>query len=199
MVQYDKQIYHLAKILRSHGLAREIGDNKIEKQVIKKNPQLSPQFIFLYPAYNMRNTEVGAVIGLNQLKSLDRNNKKRKNNLRVFLENLDRNKYIIDFDTRGSCNYAFPIVLKKPNFKHWEILAKTLKKNRIEFRKGNAGGGNQLRQPYLKSFKKKINLKNFKEVDHIHFFSCYIGNYPSLRPSKVRIICSILNSIKYDI
>ena len=195
----DKQIYHLAKILRSHGLAREIGDNKIEKQVIKKNPQLSPQFIFLYPAYNMRNTEVGAVIGLNQLKSLDKNNRKRKKNLRVFLENLDRNKYVIDFDTKGSCNYAFPVVLKKPNFKYWEVLAKTLKKNRIEFRKGNAGGGNQLRQPYLKSFRKKINLKNFKEVDHIHFFSCYIGNYPSLRSSKVKKICSILNSIKYDV
>ena len=180
-------------------MAREIGDNKIEKKIIKKYSQLSPQFIFLYPAYNMRNTEVGAVIGLSQLKSLDKNNQKRKKNLKVFLENLDSSKYRVNFDTRGSCNYAFPVILKIPNFKHWEMLAKKLKKNRIEFRKGNAGGGNQLRQPYLKSFRKKINLKDYKEVDHIHFFSCYIGNYPSLKSAKVKKICSRLNSINYDV
>ena len=28
-------------------------------------------------------------------------------------------------------------------------------KQGIEFRRGNAGGGNQLRQPYLKSYTKK--------------------------------------------
>ena len=74
-----------------------------------------------------------------------------------------------------------------------------LKKNNIEFRRGNAGGGNQLRQPYLKNFTKKLKLNNFQEVDHIHFFSCYIGNYPSLNLLKVKKICSILNSINYDV
>jgi len=50
----------------------------------------------------------------------------------------------------------------------------------------------------LKSFLKNIDLKNFKQVDHIHFFGYYIGNYPSLQSKKVIKICSILNSIKYD-
>ena len=31
----------------------------------------------------------------------------------------------------------------------------TKKINNIEFRRGNAGGGNQLRQPYLKNYLKK--------------------------------------------
>ena len=195
----DKKIYHLAKVLRSHGMSREIGDRKMEKQIIKKNLQLSPDFIFLYPGYNVRNTEVGAVIGLSQLKSLDKNNNKRKKNLKVFLENLDQNKYRVDFDTKGSCNYAFPVVLNVANFKYWNKLAGTLKKNKIEFRKGNSGGGNQLRQPYLNSFRKKINLDDYKEVDHMHFFSCYIGNYPSLSLFKIKKICFILNSINYEI
>ena len=53
-------------------------------------------------------------------------------------------------------------------------------KNKIEFRRGNAGGGNQLRQPYLK-VQKKYNLKNFPNVEHVHFFGYYIGNFPSLK------------------
>ena len=70
-------------------------------------------------------------------------------------------------------------------------------KQGIEFRRGNAGGGNQLRQPYLKVIQ-KIKLKNFPNVDHVHFYGYYIGNYPSLKKTKIRKICKILNSIEYE-
>ena len=46
-----------------------------------------------------------------------------------------------------------------------------------------------IKQPYLKSYLKKINLKEFKVVDHIHFFGYYIGNYPSLKKEKILKIC----------
>ena len=163
--------------------------------MIKKYPKLSPKFIFLYPAFNFRNNEIGAVIGLNQLNSLDRNNKIRQRNFKLFLKLIDRNKYKGDFLIDGSCNYAFPLILKKSNFKFRKILEDTLNKNRIEFRRGSAGGGNQLRQPYLKPFLKNINLSNFKQVDHIHFFGYYIGNYPYLSENKIRKLVKILNSI----
>ena len=71
-------------------------------------------------------------------------------------------------------------------------------KNSIEFRRGNAGGGNQLRQPYLKKFIKNLNMKNFQNVDHVHFYGYYIGNYPSLTKSKILKICKILNDINYE-
>ena len=78
------------------------------------------------------------------------------------------------------------------------VIESILNLRKIEFRRGNAGGGNQLRQPYLKNFTKNLNIKSFKQVDHIHFFGYYIGNYPSLQTKKIIKICSILNSIKYD-
>ena len=180
-------------------LNREIGNKILEKKIIKKNPKLSPKFIFMYPAYNFRNNEIGATLGISQLKSLNFNNKLRIRNFGTFIGNLDRTKYRTDFNSKGSCNYAFPLILKKGNLKNRNKLEDVLRKKKIEFRRGNAGGGNQLRQPYLKKFAKKINFRNFKEVEHIHFFGYYIGNYPTLRLNKIKKICSILNSIEYDL
>ena len=192
----DKKIYEIVKILRSHGMVRESNSSFFEKKMIKKYPKLSPKFIFLYSGYNFRNNEVGGVIGLNQLKSLDKNNKKRKENFKFFLKLLDQSKYRTDFQLEGSCNYAFPVILKRKSLKSRNVFEKTLLENKIEFRRGNAGGGNQLRQPYLQKFVENVNLSNFKEVDHVHFFGYYIGNYPSLSKAKIKKICNILNCIK---
>jgi CDP-6-deoxy-D-xylo-4-hexulose-3-dehydrase len=178
-------------------MSREFGNKFIENKIIKSHKKLSSKFIFLYPAYNFRNNEIAATIGINQLKSLDKNNNIRKRNLLVFLNNLNKSKYRVDFDIKGNCNYAFPLILKNANIKNRDRLEKILKIRKIEFRRGNAGGGNQLRQPYLKKYTKNLSMTNFKEVDHIHFYGYYIGNYPTLKVSKIKKICRILNSIDF--
>ena len=193
----NKNIYELARLLRSHGMARELSDKKKEIKIIKSNPKLSPKFIFLHPSYNMRNNEIGAVLGLNQLKRLDKNNVARVKNLKLFLNLIDSSKYYKDFNLSGNSNYAFPIILKTSNIKKRDIFEKVLNNYNIEFRRGNAGGGNQLRQPYLKSYIRNIDIKNFKNVERVHFFGYYIGNYPSLKKSKILKICKILNNIKF--
>ena len=73
--KYSVTEYQLIRMLRSHGMAREIGDTQIEKRIITKYPRLSPKFIFLHSGYNFRNNEISAVIGLSQLRSLNKNNK----------------------------------------------------------------------------------------------------------------------------
>ena len=191
----DRRVHELANILRSHGMARESKNKLFEKKVISKYKNLSPKFIFLYPTLNFRNTEIGACIGINQLKSLDKNNKKRTNNFKFFLSKLDNTKYYTEFDIKGTSNYAFPIILKTNNLKKRDLFEKILIRNNIEFRRGNAGGGNQLRQPYLKNFIKKENMKNFPNVEKVHFFGYYIGNYPELKKSKILKILKILNTI----
>ena len=193
----DKKIYETLKMLRSHGMLRESGNNKFEKKLIKKNNHLSPKFIFLYPTLNFRNNEIGATIGINQLKSLNKNNEQRTKNFKLFLELLDINKYWKNFEVKGSSNYAFPIILKTYDLKKRDYFETQLKKENIEFRRGNAGGGNQLRQPYIKNIVKNINLKNFKNVEHVHFFGYYIGNYPSLSKPKIIKIVNYLNKINF--
>jgi len=190
----NKKIYETAKMLRSHGMLRESGNRKFEKEIIKKNKELSPKFIFLYPAYNLRNSEMPAVIGINQLKKLDKNIKLRNENLIYFLKKLDKKKYFIEYDLKGISNYAFPIILNNKNLRYRDKFEKYLIKFKIEFRRGNAGGGNQMRQPYLKKYLKEYSLKNFKNVDHVHFFGYYIGNYPTLKNEKIDKLIKILNN-----
>ena len=65
----------------------------------------------------------------------------------------------------------------------------------VEFRRGSAGGGNQLRQPYLKNLVADEEYANYPVVDHIHFFGFYVGNYPGLSDGKILSLCGFLNTI----
>jgi CDP-6-deoxy-D-xylo-4-hexulose-3-dehydrase len=192
----DRKIYEIIRMLRGHGLLREMGNTKKQNKIAKEYPDLSEKFIFMYPGFNMRNNELSAIIGINQLKNLDKYNKIRSENLGFFLKKLNSKIYFKDFHIKGNSNYAFPLILKNKNFKFRDKLEKLLNKNKIEFRRGNAGGGNQMRQPYLKPYISKFDKKKFKNVEHVHFFGYYIGNYPSLNKGKIINLCKILNSIK---
>ena len=69
-----------------------------------------------------------------------------------------------------------------------------MRSHKIEFRRGSAGGGNQLRQPFLiKQYENE--LSNFQNVEHVHNFSWYIGNYPSLNTEKIDFLVNLLNNI----
>ncbi len=80
----DEKIYQICRMWRSHGLVREMTNSRMKQKMIEENSDLNPDFIFSFPGYNMRNTEIGAVIGRNQLKRLDENNEKRKKNFDLF-------------------------------------------------------------------------------------------------------------------
>ena len=112
----NKKIYQIARSLRSHGMLREIQSKTYEKNMIKKYKDLSPKFIFLYKGFNFRNNEIGAILGLNQLKRLNECIKRRNSNFIYFLKNLSKKYFLTDFNLEGISNYAFPLILKKKNF-----------------------------------------------------------------------------------
>jgi CDP-6-deoxy-D-xylo-4-hexulose-3-dehydrase len=195
MVSTDnEEIYQMLRMIRSHGMVRESNNEKFKNKYYKKYKFLNKKFIFAYPSYNVRNNEIGAIIGINQLKKLDTNIKKRNINNEIFLSNIDSRKFRTDFDLKGASNYAFNLILKKPDKKLLKKLINNLEEHDIEFRLGSAGGGNQLRQPYLKKYIHKNEYLNHKETEHIHFYGMYIGNYPSLSKSKILKLCKIINS-----
>ena len=192
----DPNIYEMIRMGRSHGMVREADSASLKADYQKKYPDLNPDFIFAFPAYNMRPTEISAVIGISALQRLDKNNKIRSKNLKIFLQNLDPNLYQTDFETRGICNYAFVLVLKQASPSFAAKVMGVLRAYGVEFRRGTSGGGNQLRQPYLRKIVGNREYKKYPNVEHIHFYGFYIGNYPSLETKKIYKLCDILNNLK---
>ena len=73
----DKNIYDFCIRFRGHGMLRESKFSKVKK-TSKNYKDLNEKFIFLNPGFNFRNNEIGATIGINQLKRLNKNIKLRR-------------------------------------------------------------------------------------------------------------------------
>jgi CDP-6-deoxy-D-xylo-4-hexulose-3-dehydrase len=190
----DDDLYETVRMLRSHGMVREASNAKTRQKHARENPGLNPDFIFAFPAYNVRNTEIGAVLGRSQLKRLDENNAGRRKNFEIFLNNLDSKKYRTDFGLEGSCNYAFNLIIREPDSEFRDRVEQTLRSAGVEFRRGSSGGGNQLRQPYLRTVIPEKEWEKYPQVEHVHFYGYYIGNYPGLDQQKILSLCRLLNN-----
>lgn len=191
----DPKVYQQVRMLRSHGMVREANDPMLQDAYRTTYPELNPDFIFAYPAYNVRNTEIGGIMGRSQLKRLDDNVVRRTENLLHFLKNIDATKYRTDFKLEGSSNYAFNLILKNPDEALAQKLMAIMRAEGIEFRRGSAGGGNQLRQPYLHGIVPDGHYRKYPETEHIHFYGFYIGNFPDLQLDEIKKLCSILNNV----
>lgn len=193
----DEFTYESLRMLRSHGMVREINNDKYKKKWVNEYRDLNEKFIFTRPAFNFRNNEIGAIIGIEQLKRLDSMVQKRASNFEYFLSLLP-DWCFKDFNLNGQSNYAFNLILKEPNKELMNRLENKLEENEIEYRRGSAGGGNQMRQPYIRSLY-DFSEKDFKEIapvtDHIHFYGMYLGNYPELTFESIKEIASIISSL----
>lgn len=191
----DDRLYQLLRMLRSHGMVREASDDELKQRYRDEYPDLNPEFIFALPAYNVRSTELNAAIGRSQLKRLDQCNAERAENLAIFLGHLDPDIYQTDFAVEGSSSYALTLVLRRPDPELCQRVMAALRASGIEFRRGMSGGGNQLRQPYLRRRLGRDEWQDYPRVEHLHFYGFYIGNYPGLRREQIVGLCEMLNGL----
>ena len=189
----SKKIDRLAKMKRGHGLLRDSQDNNFIKENIKKRKDLNNDFIFYTEGFNLRSTELSAVIGINQLKRLNKNIKIRNQNHKIFLNHLRGDIFFKDFKLKGASNYGLHLILRKKNSILFKRILGILDRNLIEYRLGSLG--NQIRQPYLRKFKKKSYLKLLKNTEHMHFYSVYIGNHQALDKNRIIKLCNNLDKI----
>ena len=186
----DPETYQLARMFRSHGMTREASE---EVQARYASDDLNPLFTFAVPGYNMRSTEINAVLGLEQIKRLDYNIEVRQNNLATWLKHLDSKMYYTDFDVTGNSNFALPLLVRAVRVNMADVT-QVLESAGVEYRLGTAGGGNQARQPYLKKHPFRIagplRLSNF-----IHEQGLYVGNHTDLTEDQIIQLCKELNNV----
>ena len=186
----DENIYQLARMFRSHGMTRE-ASREIQQKYL--SPNLNPLFTFAVPGYNMRSNEINAVLGINQMSRLDKNVEVRKKNLKIWLENLNPSLYHTDYNIEGNSNFALPLLIKNKLLK-MEDICKILEKNKIEYRLGMAGGGNQARQPWLKKYDFDV-VGELDNSNYIHEWGLYVGNHTELTREQIINLCERLNNV----
>jgi len=86
-------------------------------------------------------------------------------------------------------------VLQQPDAALWARVEAALRALNVEFRRGLSGGGNQLRQPYLRRIVGDEECEKYPNVEHVHFHGCYIGNYPGLGQDRIQKLCAALNRL----
>jgi CDP-6-deoxy-D-xylo-4-hexulose-3-dehydrase len=189
----DSKLYDLAKLFRSHGMTREASP-ELQEYYKLTNPDLNPLFTFAVAGFNMRSTELNAVLGIEQMKRLDYNIKRRTENLNIWLDNLDSSVFIKSFNTQGSSNFALPLMMQGITRDKLKDVCRILEEEGVEYRLGTAGGGNQARQPYLKKFPHKI-VGTLAHSDYIHDNALYIGNHTDLTKDQIINICKKINNV----
>jgi len=184
----DSQLYDIMKMKRSHGLAR-VSDNY--DFYIQKNPSIEKSFLFVTDGYNFRNTEIGAVLGLSQLKRLDSfiQNRRKSYSKYIHLSNKNQNFYPV-VENKGNSSFCFPFICKTKKIK--KKLISLFEKNGIEYRP--IVGGNLLKQPYLNDY--SIELPgNTINADILHENGIYIGNNQFVSDKDLNFLRNILDQL----
>jgi len=180
----DEKFYHRLLLLRSHGLLRELPEEERIKNIVSG---VDERFTFLCSGYNVRNTDVHAVLGINQLKRLSYAIEKRNKNFKCFVENLDFKKYYTNFKTEGVSLFAFPIITNSISI---DKVSQALKSFGVEYRPLIAG--NLLRHPMMNPIN---TFRQFKTADYIHENSFYVGNNEWVEEDQILQLVKILNKV----
>jgi CDP-6-deoxy-D-xylo-4-hexulose-3-dehydrase len=187
----DEEIYQLAKMFRSHGFVRE-ASLEVQNYYKENYPELNPLFTFSVPGFNMRSTELNAVLGLEQLKRLDFNIEARRKNFQTWIDNLNPDLYYTDYDVEGNSNFALPLIYFNPF--NEDKICDILTEEKVEYRLGTIGGGSQVYQPYILNSPHRIP-NTLPNSDIIHKTSLYVGNHPELTEEQIINLCKKLNNV----
>jgi CDP-6-deoxy-D-xylo-4-hexulose-3-dehydrase len=142
---------------------------QLYEEAIKKHPKLDPSFLFLTDGYNFRNTELNAVLGIEQLKRLDKNIEIRRKNFDCFMKHLDPELFHIPYNDPGNSSFAFPFVCKKRE--DMLKLKSIFTDLDIEYRP--IVSGNLLLHPFLSKWKDSVCVPN---ANILNDNGVYIGN-----------------------
>ena len=185
----NDDLYNLLRLKRSHGLARE---SDRYDDYVKLYPDISKQFLFVTDGYNFRNHELGAVLGLSQLKRLDSYIERRNNNYQLFINLISKysHKFKVPVFHSGCSNFCLPLLCKEKE--DVDKLKRLFDDNGIEHRP--IIGGNLLKQPFLSNYSIVTNKSNLT-VDFVHYNGLYLGNNQFIGKKEIDLLDNVLSQL----
>jgi CDP-6-deoxy-D-xylo-4-hexulose-3-dehydrase len=185
------ELYQLAISLRNHGWVRDQPENSLIFD--KSDNAFEEAYRFILPGYNVRPTEINAVLGLEQLKKLPDFTAIRRKNLALFTALFqDDERFIIQQENGNSSAFCFPMIVKKDSGISREDVFTVLKAADIGFRM--ITGGNFLRHDVIKYFDWS-SVGEMINADYAHDYGFFIGNHPFDLTEQLTTLKQVLSDI----
>lgn len=182
----NEELYRMSVLKRSHGLARELPKH-YHNDLRNQYPDIDFQFLFLTDGFNVRNTELHAVLGLLQLNKLDQFIQIRNRNYARFVELCKQySDALIITESEGISSFVLPFIFKEGKQK--QRFQKVIAEAGIESRPLVAG--NLLRQPFLRKY---YSAARFKNADFLHTNAFYIGNNQFVDGRRLKVLEDIMD------
>ena len=192
MVTNNKEISNIANTLRAHGWVRNL-PKKEKIKFEKKYKNIDKKFLFVNLGYNLRGSEIGASIGIEQLKKFKNIISKRRKIAKKFVTFFKSMSHLkLQSETKNSDHSGFglPIYLnKKINIKK---IRSFLDKKNIETRPIICG--NITSQPALRKFKYKIK-GSLRNSNFIMKNSFAIGCHQNIEDKNIKYAQKLLRKI----
>ncbi len=185
----NTKLYDLMKVKRSHGMARE--SIKFDEYA-KKYPDVDKQFLFVTDGYNFRNHEICAVLGISQLKRLDKMIEIRNRNHKLFADIIDKypNLFYNIKNPKTISSFCLPFICKSRDI--MVAMKDIFAKHGIEYRP--VVSGNLLAQPFLKDYNIETTKKR-TNADIIQTQGVYIGNNHFVTEADMKFLDKVVGEI----
>ena len=189
------ELIEIMRMLRAHGWSRETDEHK---KYVEQYSHIDPRFIFINLGYNLRATEVQAVMGQVQLPKLKTFVKQRRENCAYYLQEFAKYSEFFDYqqETPGaeSSWFGFGFTLKKgAPFKVADVT-KFLNSKGIETRPIIAG--NMSKHPVMAHYAHKVS-GTLENSDNIMQNGFAIGcHHAILAPAREYVAAQMAEFIK---
>jgi CDP-4-dehydro-6-deoxyglucose reductase, E1 len=183
----NDNIYNLLLQLRSHGWDRDLAK---EKQTELRNyhniDDFSALYTFYTPGFNLRSTDLQAVIGIDQLKKVDSMIEQRNKNFKKYISKLKNYTWIpTEVKDSFTASFCIPIIADSPEQK--QRMVKNLVDNNIECRPLICGSMGT--QPFYTELYGQKELPNVSKIDAC---GIYVPNHPQLTDDEINLICKCI-------
>ncbi len=186
----DKAVYDMLKQLRSHGWDRDLDKGRQDELRAEWGvDDFSALYTFYVPGFNVRSTDLQAVLGISQLEKVDEMIAQRNKNFQLFKEKLSPYTWFpLEVENSFTASFCIPVIASSIEEK--EAIVKALLDMKVECRPLICGSMGT--QPfYIKKYG-RVELPNVTKVDGC---GLYIPNHPKLTEEEILRMCECIINV----